>query len=290
MSNVSLPVAAPRKTGTQRAPRALGRAIRYLLLICLTLLFLVPLYVMISASLKTSHDAGLAQMWNPPIPLDIEGLGVAWSRLSANLLNSAQMALPAVIISSLIGSLNGYLLTKVRFPFSNALLVVVVVGMYIPFQAVLIPMVQFLQGLHLYGTIPGLVLVHVIYGLPITTVIFRDYYIGIPSDLVEAAQIDGAGVIRTYLNIFLPLSPPGFVVAGIFQFTNIWNDFLFGLVVIPDGTRQPITVALNNLSGTTSVDWNVVMGGALITAIPTLLVYIFLGRYFVRGLIAGSYR
>jgi glucose/mannose transport system permease protein len=162
------------------------------------------------------------------------------------------------------------------------------VGMFIPYQTILIPMVRFLQFVHLYGTIPGLILVHVVYGIPITTLIFRNYYTAIPKELVEAAAVDGAGILRTYWSVILPVSITGFVVAGIFQFTNIWNDFIFGIVTIPNPTLQPVTAALNNLSGSQSVNWNVIMAGALIAALPTLLTYIGLGRFFVEGLTAGS--
>jgi glucose/mannose transport system permease protein len=160
--------------------------------------------------------------------------------------------------------------------------------MFIPYQVILVPLVRFLQEVQLYGTIQGLVLVHVIYGIPITTLIFRGYYSGIPTDLVHAAHVDGATHRQTFRHVMLPLSLPGFVVAGIFQFTNVWNDFLFGITVVPDPARQPITVALNNLSGNFSVQWNTVMAGAVLAALPTALLYIFLGRFYVRGLTAGS--
>jgi glucose/mannose transport system permease protein len=140
----------------------------------------------------------------------------------------------------------------------------------------------------LYGSIPGLIVVHVIYGLPITSLIFRNFFTNIPDEMLEAARIDGAGVIRTFFKIMLPLGRPAFVVVGIFQFTNIWNDFLFGVSVVPNPAAQPVTVAVNNLQGSYSVDWNVVMAGAVLVALPTLLIYVFLGRFFVRGLLAGS--
>jgi glucose/mannose transport system permease protein len=161
-------------------------------------------------------------------------------------------------------------------------------GFFIPYQAVLLPLVRFLQVIHLYGTIPGLILCHVIYGLPITTLMFRNYFAGVPTELIEAASVDGAGMLTIFWKVMLPLSIPAFIVVGIFQFTNIWNDFLFGVTVVPNPAAQPVTIALNNLSGSFSVDWNVVMAGAVIAALPTALVYIFLGRYFVRGLLAGS--
>ncbi|MDX2683745.1 carbohydrate ABC transporter permease [Streptomyces sp. NY05-11A] len=153
---------------------------------------------------------------------------------------------------------------------------------------ILVPLVRFLQSVELYGTLTGLTLVHIIYGIPITTLIFRNYYRGIPDEIIEAAQVDGAGKVSMFGRLILPLSLPGFVVCGIFQFTNVWNDFLFGITVVPDPTQQPVTVALNNLAGNFSVQWNTVMASALLAAIPTALVYILLGRFFVRGLTAGS--
>jgi glucose/mannose transport system permease protein len=161
-------------------------------------------------------------------------------------------------------------------------------GFFIPYQVVLLPLVRFLQMIDLYGTTWGLILTHVVYGLPITTLIFRNYFAGVPSELVEAARVDGAGVMTTFWRVMIPLSIPAFVVVGIFQFTNIWNDFLFGVTIVPNPTAQPVTIALNNLSGTFSVDWNVVMAGAVLAALPTAIIYILLGRFFVQGLLAGS--
>jgi glucose/mannose transport system permease protein len=212
----------------------------------------------------------------------------AWQRLLPNLGNSLMLAIPATVISSIIGSINGYLFAKWKFPGANVLFAFLVFGMFIPYQSILIPLIQWLQSIHLYGTIWGLVTVHVIYGLPITSLIFRNYFANLPDELLEAARIDGAGLVRIFTRVMLPLAKPAFVVVGIFQFTNIWNDFLFGVTILPNPQAQPITVALNNLSGSYSIDWNVVMAGALVAALPTALVYIFLGRYFIRGLLAGS--
>jgi glucose/mannose transport system permease protein len=264
------------------------RKIQFALLVLLVPLFLIPFYVMISSAFKTSAQADVLSMWNLPSPWSLDGIQQAWSALAPNFKNSFMMVIPAVVISTVLGSFNGYLLSKFQFRGSNVLFTLMLVGMFIPYQTVLIPMVKFLQMVHLYGTIPGLILVHVVYGLPITTLIFRNYYVSIPKALVEAASIDGAGIIRTYVSVILPLSIPGFVVAGIFQFTNIWNDFLFGIVVIPNPKMQPVTAALNNLSGTQTVDWNVVMAGAAIAAIPTAVAYLLLGRFFVQGLTSGS--
>jgi glucose/mannose transport system permease protein len=257
------------------------------LLLVALVLFLLPVYVMVVNGLKEAQRVSLSTMWQLPETLSAGGFAEAWARLRPNMMNSFAIVIPATIISSIVGSLNGYLFSKWRFRGSNVLFTLLVFGMFIPYQSVLIPLVRVLQALGLYGTIPGLVLVHVVYGLPITTLIFRNYYVGIPNEIVEAARVDGAGILGVFWRIILPLSLPAFVVAGIFQFTNIWNDFLFGVVVVPNPAAQPVTVALNNLSGTFSVNWNVVMAGAVIAAIPTALVYVLLGKWFIRGLTTG---
>lgn len=265
-----------------------SRRVQFIFLCLLVPLFTMPFYVMIMAAFKTPQFAEVTTMWLPPSPFSLDGLQEAWSKLSPNFLNSFIMVVPAVIISSAIGSFNGYLLSKFTFRFSNIMFTMMLVGMFIPYQSILIPLVKFLQLVNLYGTTPGLVLVHVVYGIPITTLIFRNFYVSIPKEIVEAAAIDGAGILRTFFSVIVPVSIPGFVVAGIFQFTNIWNDFLFGVITISDPTKQPVTVALNNLSGTQTVNWNVLMAGALIAAIPTAMAYLGLGRYFIQGLTAGS--
>jgi len=257
-------------------------------LLAFMLFFLMPVYVMVVTGLKEARNVSLSTMWNLPQQLSGGGFVEAWHRLEPNLGNSLMLAIPATIISAVWGSINGYVFAKWRFRGSNLLFGILVFGMFIPYQSILIPLIQFLQQVKLYGTIPGLIAVHVIYGIAITSLIFRNYYANIPDELMEAARIDGAGLVRTYLNVMLPLSMPGFVVVCIFQFTNIWNDFLFGVTILPNPSAQPVTVALNNLSGSFSVDWNVVMAGAVVAALPTALVYIFLGRFFVRGLLAGS--
>jgi len=195
---------------------------------------------------------------------------------------------PATLISAFLGSMNGYVLAKWKFRGANVLFPLLLFGMFIPYQSILIPLVRVLQQMHLYGTRGGLIFVHVVYGIPITTLIFRNYYAAIPDELLEAAKIDGADILGIYASILFPLSLPGFVVVMIWQFTSIWNDFLFAVIVTSRPSLQPITVALNNLAGSFSVEWNVQMAGALIAALPTLLVYVFLSRYFMSGLLAGS--
>jgi glucose/mannose transport system permease protein len=257
------------------------------LILCL-LFFLMPFYVMIVNGLKEATSVSVSTMWNLPTQLSGGGFVEAFQRLGPSMGNSLLIAIPATIISACWGSVNGYLFSKWKFPGSNVLFALLVFGMFIPYQSILIPLIQFLEMIRLYGTIPGLIAVHVIYGLPIVTLIFRNYFTNIPDEMVEAARIDGAGLVRIFTNVMLPLSLPAFVVVCIFQFTNIWNDFLFGVTILTNPQAQPVTVALNNLQGSYSVDWNVVMAGAITAALPTALVYIFLGRFFIRGLLAGS--
>ena len=217
----------------------------------------------------------------------MSGFNLAWGTLKGNLWNSVQIAVPGTIISCFLGALNGFVLAKTPFRGAGLLFILMMVGMFIPFQAVIIPLFIFLKTLGLQGTLVGIVIVHVIYGLPFATLIMRNYYETIPDGIVEAAAVDGCGLLRTFFRVMIPLSIPGFVVAGIFQFTNIWNDFLFGLIVTSQQT-WPVTVRLNNLLGDTSVDYGTLMAGAVLAALPTAVVYIFLGRWFVRGLTAGS--
>ena len=269
-------------------PKTRGDRLVWLILVLALIFYLMPVYVMVMNGLKEAQGVSLSTMWNLPDSLAGGGFLEAWHRLKANMYNSLIMVVPATILSSLIGAVNGYLFSKWKFRGSDMLFTVMLFGFFIPYQSILIPLVQFLQTIKIYGTIPGLILVHVVYGLPITTLIFRNYFAGVPTELLEAARVDGAGVVTTFTRIMLPLSIPAFVVVGIFQFTNIWNDFLFGVTVVPNPAAQPVTIALNNLSGSFSVDWNVVMAGAVVAALPTAVIYIFLGKFFVQGLLAGS--
>ena len=205
-------------------------------------------------------------------------------------LNSVLMVVPAVAISTMLGALNGYVLTKWRFRGDSIVFGLMLLACFIPFQIVLIPMARILGLLGLAGTVTGLVLVHVVYGLGFTTLFFRNYYEAFPTELVRAAQIDGASFFQIFRRILLPSSGPIIVVTVIWQFTNIWNDFLFGVVLLRASTRMPMTVALNNLvnSSTGVKEYNVHFAGAILAALPTLVVYIVSGRYFVRGLMAGA--
>ena len=294
---MTVPLAAPETLGpaatiepgreSRRRSRLAEATILFVLLLA-TACFLMPVYVMVVNGLKEATNVSLSTMWRLPDHISGGGFREAWDRLRPNLGNSLQMVIPATVISSLIGSVNGYLFSKWKFRGSDVLFTLVLFGMFIPYQSILIPLIRFLQEVKLYGTTTGLVIVHVVYGIPITALIFRNYFANVPNELVEAARIDGAGVIEIFRRIMLPLALPAFVVVGIFQFTNIWNDFLFGVTIVPNPKSQPITVALNNLSGSFSIDWNVVMAGAVVAALPTAIVYVLLGRFFIRGLLAGS--
>jgi glucose/mannose transport system permease protein len=246
------------------------------------LVFLMPLYLMVVTGLKDATNGNL------PAYLSGGGFSEAWKRLWPSMVNSLFMTVPATIISAVLGAVNGYVFSKCKFKGSNLLFIAFAFGMFIPYQSIIIPLVKFLQTINLYGTVLGLIAVHVVYGIPITAMLFRNFFDTLPNELIEAAKIDGATLIDVLLRIMLPLAKPAFVVTGIYQFTNIWNDFLFGVTIVPNPKAQPITVALNNLSGSFSVDWNVVMAGAVIAALPTALIYIFLGKFFVRGMLAGS--
>lgn len=274
----------------------LPRVATYAVLAGLALLYLLPIYVLLVTGMKSFEEVNLYRMWDPPARFSLESFARAWSGsesqgfrgLSGNFWNSVRLVIPATLLSALLGSVNGYVLAKWRFRGADLLFTLLLFGMFIPYQSILIPLVQALRSIGLYGSIPGLVFVHVVYGIPITTLIFRNYYATIPGELLEAAKIDGGGILGIYRYVIFPVSMPAFAVVMIWQVTSIWNDFLFGVIVTPRPAVQPIMVALNNLAGSYIVEWNVQMAGSLLAALPTMLVYILLGRYFMRGLLAGS--
>jgi glucose/mannose transport system permease protein len=263
------------------------RILIYAVLIIFAVLFLIPVYMVLTTSFKSIDQVNITTMWNLPTGFTLESFVRAFERLRPNFVNSILLVVPATLLSAVLGSMNGYVLSKWAFRGANILFPLMLFGMFIPYQAILIPLVQFMQKIGMYGSLIGLIVVHVVYGLPITTLIFRNYYAEVPTEMLEAGAIDGAGFFGLYWHILLPISLPGFVVVIIWQFTQIWNEFLFGVTLTNTGS-QPITVALQNLAGSQIVEWNVQMAGAFLTALPTLLVYILLGRYFIRGLLAGS--
>src|SRR5690606_3463864 len=283
--------ASSAQTAT-RHDRDMGRVIRraliYLALIVLAILFLLPVYMVLVTSFKSIDQVSLSRMWEFPTEFTLESFRRALERLLPNVRNSFMLVIPATLISAFLGSMNGYVLSKWKFRGANVIFPLMLFGMFIPYQSILIPLVQFLRSVGLYGGLGGLILVHVVYGIPITTLIFRNYYAEVPTEMIEAGKIDGAGFFQLYWHILLPISVPGFVVVVIWQFTQLWNEFLFAVSITTIPDQQPVTVALVNLAGSQVVQWNVQMAGAFIAAIPTLLVYILLGRYFIRGLLAGS--
>jgi len=276
----------------------IGRVIIYLILLFFALIYLAPLYVMFTTSLKGIEEIRSGNLMALPVNPTFYAWTKAWSSactgsecegLAPYFWNSVRIVFPAVIISTIIGAFNGYSLAKWRFKGSELLFGALLFGCFIPFLVILLPMAKLLGSLGLANTVTGLVMVHVIYGVAFTTLFFRNYYVGIPTELVKAAKLDGAGFYNIFRHIFLPLSTPIFVVTIIWQFTQIWNDFLFGVVYSGSGT-QPITVALNNLVNTSvgGKEYNVDMAAAIIAALPTLVVYVIAGKYFVRGLTAGA--
>lgn len=275
-----------------------GRIVLYAALVLMAIYYLLPLYVMLSTSVKTLDDIRGGNLIALPQSITLDAWSKAWSSACTGVecggmkgffWNSVKMAVPSVLISTLIGAVNGYVVSMWRFRGSDMLFTLLLVGCFIPFQVVLLPMASLLGLLGIANTTTGLIVVHVIYGLAFTTLFFRNFFVTIPDELVKAARIDGAGFWTIFFRILLPISGPIFMVCVIWQFTQIWNDFLFG-VVFAAGESQPITVALNNLVNTSTgvKEYNVDMAAAIIAALPTLFVYMVAGRYFVRGLTAGA--
>ncbi len=261
--------------------------VRYIVLFALTCFFLMPVYALLVTALKSPAEVSVVRMWQWPSSLSLDNFRIVWPKLQDGFVNSVLMAVPASIISSSLGAANGFVLAKWRFPGADFAFPLILFGMFIPYQAILIPMFQTMSWAGLRGGLDGLILVHVIYGLPITTLIFRSYFAGISDELIEAAKVDGAGMLRTFFFVALPIAPPAFAVSMIWQFTSAWNDFLFG-VLLTNSEYWPITVALNNIAGSQAVPFNEAMASALLACVPTLLVYMLLGRFFMRGLMAGA--
>lgn len=276
----------------------LSRILIYVVLILFAFYYLLPLYVMLVNSLKPLDEIRGGGMLYLPSVWTLDPWRSAWSNaqigvdpsgLKPYFWNSIAMVVPAVLLSTIFGSLNGYVLTKWQFKGHGIVFGLLLLSCFIPFQIVLIPMAKLLGVFGLAGTTSGLVLVHLVYGIGFTTLFFRNYYAAFPTEIVKAAQIDGAGFFRIFWRVLLPSSGPIIVVSVIWQFTNIWNDFLFG-ASFADFDSTPITVALNNLvnSSTGVKEYNVHFAGAILAALPTLVVYVVSGRYFVRGLMAGA--
>ncbi|GIG70602.1 carbohydrate ABC transporter permease [Phytomonospora endophytica] len=261
---------------------------KYAALLLFLVFFLMPIYALIVTSLKDPSEVSVQRVWELPSTWSFASFEAVWPKLQDGLFNSVMLAVPASIISALLGAANGFVLSKWRFPGADFVFPLILFGMFIPYQSVLIPMTETMSFLGLKGGLDGLILVHIIYGLPLTTLIFRSYFSGISDEIIEAAEVDGAGMLRTFFHVALPVAPPAFAVAIIWQFTSAWNDFLFGAVLTTNKSYWPVTIALNNIAGGQSIPFNEAMASALIACLPTLLVYVLLGRFFMRGLMAGA--
>jgi glucose/mannose transport system permease protein len=265
-----------------------GSIVKYALAIFFLVVVLMPAYVLIVTSFKSGSDIGVASQWSLPSHWTTASWDKAWTALRPSFIRTFELAVPVALISSLIGAANGFVLSRWRFPGADVVFTMILFGMFIPYQAVMIPLREIVTTVGIPPGIPTLVFVHCVYGIPICTLIFRNYYATtVPEELIEAARVDGAGLLRTFGWIILPISIPGFVVTIIWQFTSAWNDYLFAIFL--SNTRNgPITIALNALAGAQSPDYAASMAGALITSLPTLVVYVLLGRWFIGGLMAGS--
>jgi glucose/mannose transport system permease protein len=278
--------------------KTLHRVVVYGVLLIAALLFLAPMYVMLVTSFKDADQIRAGNLMSLPTSLNWDSWQQAWNQactgvdcrgLKPYFWNSVRMAVPAVLISTAWGAINGYVLSMWKFKGSDLLFGFLLFGVFMPFQVVLLPMSQVLGYLNLSSSIGGLIMVHCLAGMAGTTLFFRNYYTAIPRELVNAARLDGAGFWRIFWRIVIPMSTPILMVTLIWQFTNIWNDFLFG-VAFSGADSKPITVGLNNMANTTSSvkNYNVDMAAAVIAGLPTMLVYILAGQYFVKGLTAGA--
>lgn len=286
-ATLTTPPGGPPRAAHGQRRASVARTLKYVALLVFIIAVLIPVYVLLITSFKPPAETSSSAAWALPVHWTTQGWSTAWDTLSAPLLRTFGLAIPAALISSALGSANGFVLSKWRFPHADLVFTLFLFGMFIPYQAVMIPLVQMTQAIGLPSGIPTLILVHSVFGIPICTLIFRNYYASVPDELVEAAQVDGAGMLRTFSSVILPLSPPGFVVTIIWQFTSIWNDYLFA-IFLSNNRNGPVTIALNALAGGQLTNYAASMAGALIASLPTLLVYILLGRWFVGGLMAGS--
>lgn len=280
--------------------KAFSRAniILYGTLIMVSMYYLLPLYVMIITSLKGMPEIRMGNVFGPPIEITFEPWVKAWSEactgincdgLSRGFGNSVRILIPSVLLSIIIASVNGYALSNWKFKGSEVFFTILIIGAFIPYQTMLYPIVILLRELGLMGSIGGLVMVHTIFGMPILTLLFRNYFASIPQELFKAARVDGAGFWQIYFQIMLPMALPIFVVAIILQVTGIWNDFLFGVIYTKPET-YPMTVQLNNIVNSVQgiKEYNVNMAATLLTGLVPLIIYFASGKLFVRGIAAGA--
>jgi glucose/mannose transport system permease protein len=284
--------ARPRKTFSRR------NVFLYGALALAALYYLLPLYVMVVTSLKGMPEIRLGNIFSPPVEITFEPWAKAWATactglncdgLSRGFWNSVRITVPSVIASIAVASVNGYALANWRFKGADTFFTILIVGAFIPYQVMIYPLVIVLREIGLYGSLWGLVIVHSIFGMPILTLLFRNYFASVPEELFKAARVDGAGFWGIYFKIMMPMSLPIFVVAVIIQVTGIWNDFLFG-VIYTRPESYPMTVQLNNIVNTTMgvKEYNVNMAATILTGLVPLVIYFLSGKLFVRGIAAGA--
>ncbi|HCV71535.1 MAG TPA: sugar ABC transporter permease [Agrobacterium sp.] len=282
----------PKKTFSRR------NIILYGTLFVAAAYYLLPLYVMVVTSLKGMPEIRLGNIFAPPVEITFEPWVKAWANactglncdgLSRGFWNSVRILIPSVVISIIVASVSGYAIANWKFKGSELFFSILIIGAFIPYQVMIYPIVIVLRELGIYGTLTGLVIVHTIFGMPILTLLFRNYFASLPEELFKAARIDGANFWQIYFRIMLPMSLPIFVVAMILQVTGIWNDFLFG-VVFTRPEYYPMTVQLNNIVNSVQgvKEYNVNMAATLLTGAVPLIVYFVSGRLFVRGIAAGA--
>lgn len=275
-----------------------GNIFLYGTLIVVSMYYLLPLYVMIVTSLKGMPEIRMGNVFGPPMEITFEPWVKAWSEactgincdgLSLGFGNSVRILIPSVLLSIMIASVNGYALSNWKFKGSETFFTILIIGAFIPYQTMLYPIVIMLREIGLMGSIGGLVLVHTVFGMPILTLLFRNYFASIPEELFKAARVDGAGFWQIYFQIMVPMALPIFVVAIILQVTGIWNDFLFGVIYTKPAT-YPMTVQLNNIVNSVQgvKEYNVNMAATLLTGLVPLVIYFASGKLFVRGIAAGA--
>ena len=276
-----------RRLAYQKAKRLIKRSILYIILIIIAILMFLPLWSGIMSALKTQADLSQTLPFAPPTNLVFDGFIASYNELIRPLINSVLFTSIATILSCLLGSICGFVVAKLKFRGSNTVFLLLTIGIFLPYQSIIIPLFITIRNLGIYDTLWAMVLVHTIYGIPMTTLLFRSYYESVPESLFKAAKVDGAGIMTIYQRIILPLSPLPFVVAGVFQFTSIWNDYLFALTLTATNFT-PASFALSNLAGSTEIAWNNVMAGSFIYSLPVIIIFVLLGKYLMQGLMAGA--
>jgi glucose/mannose transport system permease protein len=291
----TLPAVVPRRFRRRPHPaprRRLRRGDFAVLaaLVALAGLVLVPIYVMVAAGFKPPVQADARHMWELPKALDFSGFRGAWTALGPNFQNSLMIAIPATVISSFIGAINGYVFAKMPFRGHNVIFMAMLLGMFIPYQVILVPLVRFLQEIHLYGTIQGLILVHVIYGIPITTLIFRGYYGGIPSELSQAALVDGATRLGAFRTVVIPLAAPGLVTAGMLTFIASWNEFLLAVTLTSSAHARTVPAAIALFTGSSEFEQPLgsMSAASVVISIPLIVLVLVFQKRIVAGLTAGA--